>query len=124
MQMAHSIIILYRLSTLDDACWDRGLVRETLDFSVVLDEMLQRMAGARGAAGMEDNGGEQNDTWYLTERRVRAVRSWWDARVAAEEGRTNGGLEGAGVEVGGEVPGMEFWDDSWLDILGLRDYWF
>jgi hypothetical protein len=119
MQMAHCVIVLYRLSTFDDAGWYRALARETLDFSVVLDALAQRMTEA--ATGMHDDGSEEDNVWGSTEKRVGAIKSWWDAKVLAEEGRT-GRVRSEEVGVG-EV-GMEFWDDSWLDILGLRDYQF
>ena len=82
MQMAHCVIMPYRLSTFDDAEWDHTLVRETLDFSSVLDALVQRMVQVRGAASLLDDGGEENNVWCLTERRLRGVRSWWLMRVA------------------------------------------
>jgi len=68
MQMAHCVIMPYRLSTFDDAEWDHTLV--------------QRMVQVRGAASLLDDGGEENNVWCLTERRLRGVRSWWLMRVA------------------------------------------
>lgn len=98
---------------------------EALDFSVVLDKLVERMASVRSAAGMLDDGVEENDIWCSTEKKMGAIKSWWDSKVAAEEGRGRaGGTEKGAVEAVGEAPEVEFWDDSWLDILGLRDYQF
>lgn len=95
-------------------------MRETLDFSAVLGRLLQRISRVGAEAGLQDDGLEENCVWGATEKRLGGIKSWWDAKVLAEVG---GADERGGEEVVGEL-GVEFWDDSWLDIIGLRDYQF
>jgi hypothetical protein len=132
-QMAHCIIVLYRLSTFSDPStgWNIGLVRETLDFSVTLGTLLKRVGSVRSEAGMLGDGTEENSTWSLTEKRLAGIKSWWDGKVLMEERRVDGVGAGAGAGAGSgsaetvvEMTAGEFWDESWLDILGLRDYQF
>lgn len=126
-QMAHCIIALYRLSTFSDACtgWDIGLVRETLDFSATLGRLVDKVSRVRSEAGMVDDGTEENDVWCSTERRLGGIKSWWDGKALAGERRVGPVGAGSGSEeAAGQMLAGGFWDESWLDILGLRDYQF
>jgi hypothetical protein len=124
-QMAHCIIALYRLSTFSDPStgWNIGLVSETLDFSVTLGALLKRVGSVRSEAGMMDDGTGEDNTWSSTEKRLAGIKSWWDGKVLMEERRVDGVGNGS-AEAVGEMTAGEFWDESWLDILGLRDYQF
>lgn len=119
-QMAHCIIVLYRLSTFDDQDWDLGLVKQALDFPVVLDQLIQRISQVRIAAAMRDDGTEENNIFCGTKRRLEAIRSWWDVRVDAELGRH----EKRVVIDNADGVSMNSWDDSWLDIFGIRELQF
>jgi hypothetical protein len=122
-QMAHCIIVLYRLSTFSHPDWDLGLVRQTLDLSTVLEQLIQKFAQIRVAAGIHDDSRDENNIYCSTRRRFEAIKSWWDGRgVPVAEPRRAGGVAGGDLIVGGEW--MEAWDDSWLDIFGLRDVQF
>jgi hypothetical protein len=124
--MAHCIIALYRLSTFSDPStgWNIGLVRETLDFSATLGTLLKRVGSVRSEAGMVDDGTEENSNWSSTEKRLAGIKSWWDGKVLMEERRVDGVGASGSAEAVGEMTAGEFWDESWLDILGLRDYQF
>jgi hypothetical protein len=50
-QLAHSIVILHRLSTFEDQSWDLGLVKETLDIILVLKQLVTNFGLLRGVHG-------------------------------------------------------------------------
>ena len=52
-QLAHCVVILYRLSTFEYLGWDLTLVCETLSFSLVIDKVVTTMARVIAAAGLD-----------------------------------------------------------------------
>jgi hypothetical protein len=92
---------------------------------MTLEKLMDKIGHVREEAGLEDDGTEENNIWYSTERRMGHIKSWWDGKVLVEE--RNFSTVGPIREYGGpdgEMMTGEFWDESWLDILGLRDYQF
>jgi hypothetical protein len=53
MSISHCIIALHRLSTINDPDWDRGLVRETSNLSLVLDPLVKKLAQVKVAARLD-----------------------------------------------------------------------
>ena len=113
-QMAFGILALYRLSIFDDPVWDRGLVRDTADLSFILGQIIEKSSQVKAAANLDPGTIEDKDMFSGNARTIKAIKTWWDAKVAAEVNDNNIGLN----ETLGEM-NMDFFDDVWLrDIFG------
>ncbi len=111
--MAQCVIALFRLLTFDDPSWDRGLVQDTVNLTFVLEQLIEKSSQVRVAAGLDRGTAEDNDVFSINARTQRSIKSWWDAKLAAEM-TDNSVLE--------EEINMDFFDDVWLrDILGQGD---
>ena len=112
--MAFCILALYRLATLDDPAWDRGLVRDTADLSLILGQIIEKFTQVKAMVNLDPGTSEGKDMFSGNARTIKAIKTWWDAKVAAELNDNNTGLN----ETLGEM-NMEFFDDVWLrDIFG------
>ena len=114
-QMAFCILALYRLTTYDDPAWDRGLVRDTADLSLILGQIIEKCAQVKGVMNLDPGTSEDKDLFSGNARTIKAIKTWWDAKVAAELNDNNNiGLN----ETLGEM-NMDIFDDVWLrDIFG------
>jgi hypothetical protein len=120
-QLAHCVVVTYRLSTLDAPDWDRGLVRETVNLSAILDQLGKNLAQVKIIAGLDHSILEDNDIFSGSSRKIRHIKAFWDAKVAADSTVPDGTTAD---EPMGEPP-AEFLDDSLLeDLLGYWDYQF
>ncbi|KAB8301529.1 hypothetical protein EYC80_003377 [Monilinia laxa] len=144
--LAHCIVALYRLSVFEDPQWDVQLVRQQLDFSAILDRIIKTWENVRDAAGLDEGMTKVDDfdIYTTNSKRIALIKTWWDAKVAAE---TSGSVpsekfpningSGSGCEnistqpmaltqtQGLEIPtfamdmGQELWDDGWWqDVFG------
>ena len=112
-QMAHCVLALFRLSTMDDPVWDRGLVRDTANLSLILEQIIEKHTQVKVMADLDPGVSEDNDIFSATARKLKATKTWWDAKVAAE-GKDNIMID----ETLGEI-NTDFLDDVWLgDIFG------
>ena len=108
-QMAFCILALYRLATFDDPVWDRGLVRDTADLSLILEQIAEKSSQVKAVVGLDPGTSEDKDMFSGNARTIKAIKTWWDAKVAAELNDNNMGLN----ETLGEM-NMDFFDDVWL----------
>ena len=116
-QMAFCILALYRLATFDDPVWDRGLVRDTADLSLILGQIIEKSSQVKAAVNLDPGTSEDKDMFSGNARTLKAIKTWWDAKVAAELNDNNNNNMGLN-ETLGEM-NMEFFDDVWLrDIFG------
>ncbi len=114
--MAQCVIALFRLLTFDDPSWDRGLVQDTVNLTFILEQLIEKSSQVKLAAGLDRGTSEDNDVFSINARTQRSIKSWWDAKLAAEM-TDNSVLE--------EEINMDFFDDVWLrDILGQGDRQF
>lgn len=79
-QLAHCIITLYRLSTVDDPAWNLILVREIADFSLILDQVINSMTGLKWVASPEFGESSQDDIITSTSQRLQRIKMWWDKK--------------------------------------------
>lgn len=111
-QLARYIVVLYKLSTLDDPAWDTGLVRSTIDLLFVLDEIINNLKEVREICGESPDDG-------IIARSVRifsSVRSLCGAKLAADtDGSNHPSFQNATSENG-------IFLDS-MSIEGLGDIW-
>lgn len=76
MQLARSIVVLFKLSVLKDPAWDLSLVRSTVDLLEVMNRLIVQLSEARDILG------EQARNGYL-DRAVKIftiVKSWSAAK--------------------------------------------
>lgn len=122
VQVGYCILALYRLLALNDPAWDTRFVRNTIDFSLIVDCFVNHMQQARAASGLEIDC--EGDPFTKTVKIFTTLKSWWESRFDVDSVR-------ASVPVGGttvaaeQLPTARVFssfeeDDPWLkDILGL-----
>jgi hypothetical protein len=124
VQLAHSIVILHRLSTFEDSIWDRRLVRETVDVLVVLEQLVGNFRSLR-PEGVEGDG----DLFGKLAMVFEWVRDLSKSKLDGDIER-NGGIESMHGEMevmtdGGMQEMLGIMDDAWLgDMLGSWSYDF
>ncbi|KFY32522.1 hypothetical protein V493_00112 [Pseudogymnoascus sp. VKM F-4281 (FW-2241)] len=147
-QMAHFIIVLYRLSTFESpgVSWDRQLVRQEVDLGVMINVLTEKWGGAPAAAGL-DTSGPVHNIWTLTNRMLGKVATWWEIKVVAPAaaaeaaaadvesqrgqnltmGHGNEGLHGFGEglpiqDIDFGPTNMDLLDDVWMRDLLAGDF--
>ncbi|KAJ2905281.1 hypothetical protein MKZ38_005794 [Zalerion maritima] len=131
VQLARCLVVLYRLSTLNDPVWDTSLVRSTLGVLQVTDQMISNMQQcvreterkAQAADGENSSGGGFLD---LATRIFIAFKSWCAARLDESvdtPGRTGGRAQAPSTSSGSQCAGGRGmlldlpppFDDLWLN---------
>ncbi|KAF7900698.1 uncharacterized protein EAF01_008000 [Botrytis porri] len=140
--MAHCMVALYRLSVFEDPQWDVQLVRQQLDFSLILDQIVKTWENVKDEAGLDTGLTRVDDVDIYTSnaKRIGLIKTWWDAKIAGEtssnassdkfaNGNGNGTMGTESIPQtqgqGFELPtfnldmGQELWDDGWWqDVFG------
>jgi len=116
-QLIHCLIGLYRLSTLDDPAWNKDIVRNTANLTLILDQVTDKIRQAAGLAGLDSDSPEGN---MLTKaaKMLGSIRLGWEAKLAVEStGPAISNTQNV-EEIIPEALPMDFSDDAWLtDIL-------
>jgi hypothetical protein len=112
---------------LEDPAWDRGLVRETVDILVVLDQLVGnfKMLGEQSGNETEGEGGLLSKLVMIFEWVKSLSKSRLEGDVEGSSGfaSTQEGVSGIG-DVGMQDM-MGVMDDAWLgDMLGSWSYDF
>ena len=76
--MTRCLIGLWRLSTCEHPEWDRDLVRENLDVSLILEEAEKNFAQVKEAAGLDRGGSQDSDFFSIMASRLRSMKFKWD----------------------------------------------
>jgi len=109
-QMSHNVVASYRLATFEGPDWDLTAARQTINPSIVLDQIIQNMSQVRDLAGLNSGDGDISDPFTEVAKRLSSIKGWWDAKF--------GPPLGAEVPVFDEVAAMNqsmaFWDEGWL----------
>ncbi|KAL1963469.1 hypothetical protein VTN77DRAFT_8370 [Rasamsonia byssochlamydoides] len=122
-QLGYCIFALHRLSTLNDPAWDTRFVRSTVDFSLVLDRVLNNVHQARAACGWKI--GHEEDALTKSTKAITALKSWWESRdvdsvrASVPVGGTPATEEQ--LPTAGVFPAFDDDDPLLKDILGLWD---
>lgn len=120
-QLAHCMIALYRLSTFECPDWDRSLVRDYANLSMILDQVVTNFSGVKAAVGLDKEGPDDRDLFTLTSRTLSHIKTWWDSKASADLVGQDTAILDATMS---EMP-IDFSDDAWLqDILGTGPYRF
>lgn len=112
-QLARYLIVLSKLSTLNDPAWDTNLAKSTVDVLQVIDQLINNIQHAKAADGEESVGGLLDKSTGI----FTSVRSWCAARL----------MEGNGVEGGDSYNAdcqLDDHHDTQLETLLLEDSWW
>jgi hypothetical protein len=108
-QFFHLFVSIYRLATFEDPSWDRRLVQETIDVSMLLETMERNLLLVKDAAGLDKDGSQNINIFSVFANRVRVFKMWW---AATNVDTATGILEGEEmVDVNMEFPDDEWWRD-------------
>jgi hypothetical protein len=108
IQMAQSVIVLYRLSMFEDPDWDIRTVRETANLSLILEKIIQTSYRVKEAAELDVSGSELDDIYTRCARRFTVMKTCYDLRISTEANAPEDCIEES-------VPASQiFWEEAWL----------
>jgi hypothetical protein len=92
-QMSHQMVLIYRLTTLEEPDWDRQFVRQTLDAIALLDQISDKFAFIPAEAGVISDRPE-GDIFTRCVRAVKTLKTAWEPHFAqAQVGMVNSGSD-------------------------------
>lgn len=79
-QSVSCLLVLFRLSTLENPSWDKSHARKTIDVLEVMDQMVRNLEEVATLAGLESEepGG---DMYSRTAKKFASVRPLWEAKL-------------------------------------------
>ena len=80
-QLVRCLVILYRLSTLDDPAWDKNGVRETANLLAIFDQVISNMEQVVTLSGLDNTGSIEGDVFSRTAKTFRALHPAWEAKL-------------------------------------------
>lgn len=83
-QLARSILVLFRLSTLKTGFWDTALVRNNIDVLQVLDQLLKGIDEAKVLVGPRGDDGFLDRAATI----FRSVKSWCSSKLGQSDEMT------------------------------------
>ncbi|KAJ5883783.1 phosphoketolase 1 [Penicillium subrubescens] len=111
-QLVRYIIVLYKLSTLNDPVWDLGLVKANIDVIQVIDQVIRNIEQAMSEIGEQCCGGTMERAIGIFLR----FKSWCLPNIPAGTGPVAEEAENVNFpEMGG--------GNTQLDALFLEDWW-
>jgi hypothetical protein len=118
-QLGHCLIALYRISTLDDPAWNKDIVRNTANLTLILDQVTDNMRQSAELAGLDSD----SDMFTRGAKMLGSIRLGWEAKMAVEPmGPAISNTQNIGEIIPDVLP-MDFSDDAWLtDILVSWDW--
>jgi len=115
-QLAHCLIDLYKLSTLDDLSWDKNVVRNTANVLLILDQIVNNVERVNVLAGMDQNNTE-TDLFTIAGKMFRSVRLRWGANLGVQPSEPAIPTAQNVDETMTEAFSMDLYDDVWLTDL-------
>ena len=82
-QLVHCLVILYRLSTLDDPAWDKNGVQETADLLLIVDQLINKLDYAAAKLVIDDS--PEADVFSRTAKKLRSIRLEWEAKLRPDD---------------------------------------
>ncbi|KAL1873261.1 hypothetical protein Daus18300_004081 [Diaporthe australafricana] len=79
--MAYSLLVLVRFSTIKDPAWDRGTVRGLVDILSVCDKLAENYATVSQDRAPPNGGPEKSDYFSDAESIFRIMRSIWEQQL-------------------------------------------
>lgn len=122
-QLAHCIVLLYRLSTFDHPGWDQSLVRETCNLSAVINDVINNMTQVKSAAGLDyDDELSHMQQFEVNVRKLTCINAWWQSRDNSQ--RHHPPATAPVAETAGSAS-MDASSDAWLnDLLMMEEFQF
>lgn len=115
-QLAHCLISLYGLSTLDGPAWDKDIVRNTANLLLILDQLANNMGRVIGLVGLDSDSTEV-DVFTRAAKTAASMRLGWEAKLAVEPMGTVIPTSQNVDETIPEALPVGFSDDGWLKDL-------
>lgn len=137
-QFTHSLVVLLRLTTLEEPGWDRDEVRRRVDVFAILDRACGRVDRIPGELGLLDSAdGTRNGLFFKTNYLFRAIKQLFlrHAKEKVTEVEQTVSTAGKGVESGFEAQAfqasttedgliMDLSNEPWLaDLLDMDLAW-
>ncbi|OIW24686.1 hypothetical protein CONLIGDRAFT_584386, partial [Coniochaeta ligniaria NRRL 30616] len=137
-QLAHTIMSLYKISTLDEPAWDRAALRRDIDVLDICDRVIHDMNAASAhrrqirpeiAATTPSQCAADNDIFSVCGRMIVAMRNGWALELGAPQMDPTG-LAADGppddngfvdnITTGPMAVPINFLDDAWLtDVFNI-----
>ncbi|KAJ5752267.1 hypothetical protein N7520_009184, partial [Penicillium odoratum] len=116
-QLARYLIVLSKLSTLNDPTWDTNLARSTVDVLQVIDKLINNIELAKAPEGEECTGGPLDKSTRI----FTSVRNWCAAKLAedGEEGVQRDPNCQTNVHSGTQLDAFFVEDAWWRDSFDL-----
>jgi hypothetical protein len=110
--MSHNIVASYRIATFEDpdCAWDLTIVRQSMNPSTMLTQIIQNMSQVRDLVGLNDGDTSISDPFSEMTKRIGSIKGWWDAKF----GPPPPGAVPVFDEVAAMNESMAFWDEGWL----------
>ena len=122
-QIAHTLVVMHRLSTFESKEWDLGYVRETVNFGRILDRLISWFGKVLTAEELEQSNLDVESIFARTVRKLRLLKTWHDQKMALGSltaGASSTVLDGDVAMNGASV---DFFNEAWLEqMLGPWDY--
>jgi len=88
-QLFHAIGALHKLSVVEITEWDTAVVRNTLDLSSVITQLIVRLQEAEDLYTGQSK--VQDSPWTYCVEKLRHCKTWWDMTVAQEKNASDVG---------------------------------
>ncbi|KAJ4387719.1 hypothetical protein N0V93_008318 [Gnomoniopsis smithogilvyi] len=138
-QFTHNLVVLFRLTTLDEPGWDIDQVRKRADVFSILDRACDLVDRIPGELGLMDADGQRSGLFFKTNYLFRAIKQLFLRQARAkgtqvEKAVTNFG-QGVEVESSPQMPAyesttttedliMDLSNEPWLaDLLEMNLDW-
>ncbi|KAH8194399.1 hypothetical protein TruAng_011432 [Truncatella angustata] len=126
-QFLHSIVVLFKLSTLEEAGWDLEEVRSRADIFGILDSTSRQIEGIVDVNGMVDADGPRSGLFFKAKYLWRAIKALLQAEMPAHLSKSadadNGDAPATLVE---EIPMDDFMMnlayEPWLSDIFIDDW--
>ena len=82
-QLVHCLVMLYRLSTLDDPAWDKHGVKETADLLLIMNQVIINMEQA--ATILDTNDSPEGDILSRAAKKYRSIWTEWETRLRPDD---------------------------------------
>lgn len=133
-QFTHSVVVLFRLTTLEEPDWDRDEVRIRADVYSILDRACDTIDRIPGELGMVDSSGRRSGLFFKTNYLLRAIKQLF-LRKSKAIGMKSSTTTVQGLEVESQAPAhaasraaddfvMDLSNEPWLaDLLDMDLTW-
>lgn len=115
-QLTHSLVVLFRLTTLDEPGWNRDEVRKRADVFDILDRACDQIDRIPGELGLIDASGQRSGLFFKTNYLFRAIKLLFlrEAKAKGIDVEQCVSTAGQGIEAG-SVPQLPEYASTTID---------